>query len=433
MTDRFRPHSQKQFDAVMSKKLITLLGTGIQFGKTITGALRLKIAMHTFTDKDDAFILMAPNYKVMQQSCLPAFLKIMEGLGKYHKVDACFHMNGGGTCYMRTATDPDAIVGITNVRHIWADEAGLFSLYAWENMQARASFKEAMITLTTSPYSLNWIFRELIKRKHERDDLLVIQARSDENPYFPKKEFERKRSEMAEKRFNMVYGGNWDKMEGLVYDVFSEDKHMCDPFTLPPGTRFKGGIDWGHTHPFVLKVRAVTLEGYHYDVDEVYQTGKTITDIVKICKHMNNLWGIDTYYCGPDRPENILELNRAGITAIAANNDVIRGCDLHHELIKSGRYFVFKGRCPKTVDEYGMYHWPSDSDLAVDQDGKERNPVKQFDDALDATRYVTVSTYHIGGNKRSPIVPEGKAPRVVTRKNKARIGGFKNRNFEDFS
>ena len=433
MNNRFRPHSQKQYDAIMSDKLITLLATGIQFGKSVSGALRLKIAMHKYTDKDDNFIMMAPNYKVMQQSCLPAFLSIMEGLGKYHKVDACYTMNGGGTCFMRTATDPDAIVGITNVRHIWGDEAGLYSLYAWENMQARASFMEAPITLTTSPYSLNWVYRELIKKKDTRKDIVVVQARSDENPYFPITEYNRKKDTMEAKRFNMMYGGNWEKMEGLVYDVFSEDIHIIDPFTLPPGTRFKAAIDWGHTHPCVIKVRGITVEGFHYDVDEVYQTGMTITDVIKMCKHLNNLWGIDTFYCGPDRPENIKELNRAGITAGAANNDVIRGCDLHYELIKSGKYFVFRGRCPHTVDEYGMYHWPSENDLGPDQDGKERNPVKQFDDAMDCGRYLTVSTYHIGVNKRQARTPQGEGKRVVTSRTKPRIGAYKKRHYEEFT
>lgn len=422
--NRFRAHSDKQFRAIMSDKLITLLGTGIQYGKTVCGAVRLKIAMHKYTDKDDSFIMMAPNYKIMQQSCLPAFLKIMDGLGKYNKVEAAFHMYGGGTCYMRTATDPDAIVGITKVRHIWGDEAGLYSLYAWENMQARASFYECPITLTTSPYSLNWIFRELIKQKDKRDDLCLIQARSDENPYFPKKEFERKKAQMAPSRFNMIYGGNWEKMEGLVYDCFSEDIHVIPAFVLPVGTRFKAGIDWGYTHPFVLKVRGITPDGVHYDVDEIYRTGLTITDIVKICKAIDQLWGIDTFYCGPDRPENIQELNRHGITAVPAKDDVKLGCDLHYELIKSGKYFVFEGKCPHTVDEYGMYHWPTADDPKVDQDVKERNPVKQFDDALDCTRYITASTIHIGVNKRSARVPSGEGKRVVTKKTKPRLGAY---------
>ena len=433
MSNRFRPHSQKQFDAVMSDKLITLCGTGIQWGKTMTGAVRLKIAMHRYTDPSDNFILMAPSYKVMQQSCLPAFLKIMDGLGKYNKVDAQFKMTGGGTCYMRTASDPDAIVGITNVRHIWADEAGLYSLYAWENMQARASFYECPITLTTSPYSLNWVYKDLIKRRNSRTDLMLIQARSDENPYFPKKEYERKKETMAPARFNMVYGGNWEKMEGLVYDVFSYDKHVIDPFTLPPGTKFKAGIDWGYSHPFVLKVRGITVEGFHYDVDEVYLSGKTINDIVKICKQKDSLWGIETFYCGPDRPENIQELNRNGLTAIAAKDDVRHGCDLHYELIKSNRYFVFKGRCPKTCDEYEMYHWPTPQDLGPDKDAKERNPVKQDDDAMDCSRYITAMTYQLGVNKRQARVPTGEGKRVVSNKKKARIGQYPARNFERFS
>jgi hypothetical protein len=82
-------------------------------------------------------------------------------------------MNGGGTCYFRTATEPDSIVGITNVQAIWGDEAGKYSLYFWENMQARASFKNCPIMLTTTPYTSNWIFKELVRpaRDGDREDI----------------------------------------------------------------------------------------------------------------------------------------------------------------------------------------------------------------------------------------------------------------------
>ena len=39
---------------------------------------------------------------------------------------------GGGKVWCRTGTDPDSIVGITNVRAIWGDEAGLFDFIAEE-------------------------------------------------------------------------------------------------------------------------------------------------------------------------------------------------------------------------------------------------------------------------------------------------------------
>jgi hypothetical protein len=157
------PHSAKQERAIVSVKPIVLCATGIQWGKTSVGAVKIKLAMHQYTDPSDTFIITAPTYKILQQSTLPAFLRIMDGVGHYNKALAEFRMFGGGICYLRTATDSDSIVGVTNVRAIWGDEAGLYPLYFWENMQARASFMRAQITLTTSPYSLNWIFKELIR------------------------------------------------------------------------------------------------------------------------------------------------------------------------------------------------------------------------------------------------------------------------------
>ena len=222
----FEPHSAKQDLCIFSKLPIIVLACGIQFGKTLTGATRIKLAMHKHKHKTDAFIIAAPNYKTMQQATLPAFLNIMRGLGEYHKGDAVFEMHTGGICYMRTGTDPNSIVGITNVREAWGDEAGLFSLYFHENLQARCSFKEAPLCYTTSPYTLNWLYRDYIRPRYKDpqfmiDELTLVQARSDENPYFPKKEFERKRATMDPSRFNMIYGGEFTKIHGLVYSNFN--------------------------------------------------------------------------------------------------------------------------------------------------------------------------------------------------------------------
>ena len=156
----FECHSRKQSDAIISDHKCTLLCTGIQFGKTTAGAIWMKRLMHKYTKKDDAFIITSPNYKILKQSTLPAFLKYMDGFGEYRAGDAVFEMNSGGVCYMRTATEPDSIVGITNVRGIWGDEAGKYSLYFWENIQARSSFRDCPILLTTSPYSTNWIYKK---------------------------------------------------------------------------------------------------------------------------------------------------------------------------------------------------------------------------------------------------------------------------------
>jgi PBSX family phage terminase large subunit len=395
--NRFVPHSEKQERAIFSEKRIIICATGIQFGKTRIGAVKTKIAMHTYTDPEDTFLVLAPTYKIMQQSTLPAFLQVMGDFGDYNKSTSEFRVHGGGIGYFRTATDPDSIVGVTNVRFIWGDEAGKYSLYFWENIQARAAFKNAQIVLTTSPYTLNWIFKEFIRPKlkdpNARQDCELIQATSWENPYFPKETVERAKANMDPRRFNMMFGGAWEKVEGLVFDCFDESENICEPYPLETGTKFYAGIDWGHTHPFALVIRAITPYGRHFQVGEVYKSGLTLSQIVEICKQKMAVYGIEHFYCGPDQPGNIEELCRHGVPASPANNSVQLGIDKHYELIKTRQYKVFKGTSPFTLDEYETYHYPEPDDIEPNRDRKERGPVKQNDDAMDANRYCTIMTY----------------------------------------
>lgn len=377
----------------------------------------MKMAMHQFTDKSDAFIITAPTYKILNQSTLPAFLKHMEGFGEYKKQDACFKMYNGGTCYMRTATEPDSIVGITNVRRIWGDEAGKYPLYFWENLTGRASFKNCPIVLTTSPYSMNWLYKDIIKpyKENKLKDTLLIQASSIENPYFPKDVYYKNKELMDPRRFNMMFNGNFDRMHGLVYDAFDEKENQIQAFELPPGTKYYGGIDWGFTEPFCLKIRAITPDGAHYGVSEYYKSGLTITDIIAIAKQKKDLFGIQTFYCGHDQPGYIEEFNRNGLSALKADNDVRRGVDLHHELIKTRRLKYFIGKNQNTLDEIEMYHYPEPDDLGPDDDAKDQNPVGQFDHALDADRYLTIMTYRTG-IKLVPKLPQEIKAKITQQK-----------------
>lgn len=425
----FVPHSYKQQQAILSDAKITLALTGIQFGKTTIGSMWMKRKMWEHRAKDDAFIITAPNYKIMQQSTLPAFLKRMEGEGEYRVADAEFHLNDGGTCYMRTSTEPDSIVGITNVRAIWGDEAGKYSLYFWENMQARASFRDCPILITTTPYTSNWIFKELVKKtkQGERDDVNLIEASSNENPMFPKEEFERRRRIMDPRRFAALYLGQFEKMHGLVYDCFNEDAHVIEPFQLPTGTKYYAGIDWGTTNPFALLVRAITPTGYHYQISEVYKTGMTILDMIAVAKQKKQIFGIQAFYADPSQPGYIEEFNRHGLPCIGADNDIKRGIDLQIELIKTGKFYIFKDSSPHTIDEISGYHYPEPEDLKPDQDSKEQLPVAQDNHALDAMRYLTMSKYHSTLKKIPKVFNDNKDMRQMDHEKRIEFLKRKNR------
>jgi hypothetical protein len=406
----FTPHSAKQEQAIDCSKRFLILGAGTQWGKTRVGAIRMKLKMHTFVEKDDAFIITAPNYKTMYQSTLPAFLKLMDGWGTYNKKEETFQMHNGGTCFCRTETDPDSIVGITNVRHIWGDEAGKYGLYFWENMQARSDLLKCQIDLTTSPYSLNWVYKDLIKPtlQGKRSDVLFVKAASWENPYhslFDPKNLAEKRSTMDPRRFDMLYGGEWGQMEGLVYDSWDEDENLIEPTRLPNGTIFYGGIDWGYTEPFVLTIRAVTPSGDHYQVYEFYKTMMTVPQQMEICKQQMQIFGIKRFFAGHERPENIELFNQNGLpTEGVPEKDIMVGTHLHYELIKSRRYKIFRGTSPYTLDELAAYHYPEPDDLKPDQDSKELTPVGQNDHAMSANRFITLKT-HRSGSKKAPFVP----------------------------
>lgn len=398
----------------------------------------MKMANHTYTAPDDNFLIVAPTYKILQQSTLPAYLKIMDGFGEYSKADAVFKVHGGGTVYCRTGTDPDSIVGITNVRAIWGDEAGLYSLYFWENLQARAAFKRAPITLTTSPYTLNWLYKEIIRPKLKDQASLphvdLIQAASWENPYMPPDVIERARATMDPRRFNAMFGGMWERMAGLVYDCFDEAENQCDEFTLPLTSRFVGGIDWGFTEPFVFKIRGITPDQKHFGVHEFYKSGLTISDIAKALIPRVRTYGVTLIYAGPDQPASIEELNRIFVaegvkcSVVPANNEVRLGIDRHYELLKTRRLKYFKGLNPYTMDELDTYHYPNPDDVGPDENVKDAKPVFQNDHALDADRYISVMTSETGA-VRSPFVPQEKPKKLSVHEEtlrlmkKSRFGG----------
>lgn len=391
-----KPHSQKQEELIFSEAETTVAVTGTQFGKSKAGALWLKIQTHTYTDPTDNFLMTAPSYKIMQQSMLPYVLEAMRGFGEYNKSESKFTIHSGGTIFMRTNTDPDSIVGIPNVRAFWGDEAGKYTLYFWENIRARIMARGARALLTTSPYSMNWLWSDIVKPKLDGKlpEVKFITAASWENPFHTLHDPVKRAKEMERmdpRRFAMVYGGEFGKMQGLVYDCWDDGENLVSPFSLPTGTRYLAGVDWGFTDPFVLKVRAITPEGMQYGISEFYKSGQTLTDMLNIARQKRQIWPIERFVCDPSQPGYIEEFNRAGLTAVPAENDIRLGIDAHYNLIKTRKYKEFIGACPYSHDEREVYHYPEPEDLGPDDKQKELLPVDANNHAMDTDRYLTLA------------------------------------------
>jgi len=204
----------------------------------------------------------------------------------------------------------------------------------------------------------------------------------------------------------MLYGGEFGKMAGLVYDAWDEDENQVPVIALPPDTKFYAGVDWGFTDPFVIKVRGITPDGRHYGVSEFYKAGLTLPKQVEAARQLARIWNIKAFYCDPSQPGSIEEFQVNGLPAIAADNDIRRGIDAHYELMKTRRLKYFREKNPHTIDEIETYHYPEPEDLGPDDDQKEDLPVDQHNHCMDADRYISISTYRLSGVKHTPKVPE---------------------------
>lgn len=405
---RFKLHHH-QSKVYASQKRIIVASAGIQSGKTTVGSLWLGKYLFKYTQELDNFLIVAPTYKILSQATLPAFTKLYRAYGEYKKVDAEFKLYNGGTIFLRTATDPESIEGITNVRAIWADEGGRLSKYFWENIEGRSALMRAPILVTTTPYALNWLYKMWIDwDKGLRDDVEFFQFRSKDNPYFPKEEYERQKTLLDPRRFAMKYDGVFGKIEGLVYQKIN----LCPSKQLPAGTRYYAGVDWGYNpDPFALVVRAVTPDNIHYRVAEFLCKMKTISEIIQIVKQRKELYNIQMCFCDPSQPAAIAEFNKAGIPAVGSRNEIRLGIDKQIELINTNRFFIFEDMNPIGIDEYNSYHYPEPEEMEIDENSKEQLPVDNMNHSVDADRYVTLMLEDLITERKSPKIIDGSSNR----------------------
>jgi len=371
------------------------------------GAVRMARKIHQHTRKSDTFIVAAPTFGIMQQATLPTFLEFCGEFGEYHKGDKVFETYWGSIVYFRTGTIGNSVVGIRNCRHIWLDEGGMCSLYFWENLQGRAAPKQATIDITTSPYSMNWVYKELIKPTLDgrRDDVELVQAISKENPYFAQEEYDLRKKTMDPRRFNMMFGGEWGRREGIVYNCFDDVENQIEMSALPEGLRYFAGIDWGYTQEFSLVVIACTDDEV-FVVANVKRSQLLISAIKDLVSQFQRLLNIELFICGPDQPGYIRELNTvSNVKATTAINDVMPGIGVVYEMLAGRKLRFVAGKCQYLLDEVEQYHYPAPRDLGVDKDEKEQNPVKANDHSLDALRYVVVTTRNLL-KVRGPFTPD---------------------------
>ncbi len=201
--------------------------------------------------------------------------------------------------------------------------------------------------------------------------------------------------------------GKWSAAEGLVFEEYNPRVHMLDK--LPAGSeRWPRwwGIDFGYVHPFTWVCYAEDGDGRLYLTHEIHMTGRLVEDHVRTIK---SVVCPDGTWLEP-RPSGILAdhdaegratFERHFLSTRPAHKKVNEGVEAMQARLRvqpdgKPRLYLVNGALVEVdptlvkakqptclADELLCYAWPPNV-----KPGKDVNPVKEFDDSIDPTRYV---------------------------------------------
>ncbi len=374
-----------QDKVIGSTRRFILALSGVQGGKTVCGAIWLLTQIYEAYKKGERgdWLIAAPTEKILQQSTLVKFKDfIPSDWGVWREQKKCFELSWGDRIFVRSTENPEHLEGMT-IKGAWLDEAGQMKSQVWIYIQARVAIHQGRVLMTTTPYAMNWLYREIMKRARDGDkDYELITWKSIENPAFPQEDFDRAKRTLPKAIFERRYLGLFTRLEGLVYPDFDIDTHVIEPFTIPDNWYYFAGMDFGHTNPTcILPIIKDPQNNTYYVIDEFYEREASLQ---KMAAWMSK-YPLTKIFADRQSAHLISELQQQhGCKNIApCDNSIDIGIERIGLLLREKRLKFFRKRCNNTVDELESYHYPPPSQ---DKEVKDK-PVPFHNHAMDALRY----------------------------------------------
>lgn len=174
--------------------------------------------------------------------------------------------------------------------------------------------------------------------------------------------------------------GEWAAAEGVIWTLPDDQVKAAPDPTVQPFKTVVAGLDWGFVHAFACEVIGATGSGSLRVVDEVYERGRTLPEVIPLLRALRDEWHISTFYADPSEPAYIAECQQAGLNVVPAVNDVLPGIDAVASAIKDG--MTVDPKCQGLLGELPGYTWQPDR-----LGGLKEKPIEINDDACDALRY----------------------------------------------
>lgn len=181
----------------------------------------------------------------------------------------------------------------------------------------------------------------------------------------------------------------WTVAEGAIYSDYDPKINEVD--TLPDMMNYFAGVDWGYDHFGSIVIIGEDSERNYYLMDGIAEQYKVIDWWVSRAKEFQRKYGDITFWADSARPEHVDRFNDEDISTVNANKSVVAGIETIAKLFKERKLFIKRGVIPRFFDEIYQYKWKPNS--------TKDEPLKEYDDVLDALRYAIYSKVTGTGNK----------------------------------
>ncbi|WIF95034.1 PBSX family phage terminase large subunit [Caminicella sporogenes] len=399
---KFKPFSLKQKkvltwwmdeSSVKDKDAIICDGS-VRAGKTVVMSLSFVIwAMETFNQENLA--MAGKTIGSLRRNVIGPLKKMLKSRGykyqdkradnlliikKGNKVNY-FYLFGG-----KDESSQDLIQGIT-LAGMFFDEVALMPESFVNQATARCSVEGAKLWFNCNPEGpYHWFKIEWLDKLEEKN-AIHIHFTMDDNPSLSEKVKERYRRMYSGVFFKRYILGLWVVAEGLIYDMFSEEKHV-KPTIEREYLKYYISIDYGTYNVTAFGLWGLCTDGKWYKIKEYYYDGrnsgkqKTDEEYYKDLEKFAGDLKIQRIIIDPSAASFIACIKKHGRFKVKkADNSVLDGIRnvstaLEQELI------YYNDCCKETFKEIHSYTW---DEKAIERG--EDKPKKENDHHMDADRY----------------------------------------------
>ncbi len=356
---------ERNYDALYNNEARFIINEGGSRSSKTYSLCQL-ILVYCLQNKGVVVSIIRKTFPALRATAMRDFLEVLKDSGIYDKAshnmsEHIYSFANGSIVEFFSVDDEQKIRG--RKRHLaWCNEANELFYDDFTQLNMRT---ESKLIFDYNPSDSNsWLY-ELPK-----NESILIKSTYKDNPFLPESiKIQIEDLKRTDEALYQIYAlGEKAISKSNIYSNWTFLPHRPARFT-----EFIYGLDFGYNHPTAL-MRIYWHEKDIFIEPVIYESYLTTTDLLERFEQLNiekNAVIVADYA----RPEIIAELNNNGYNVINANKSVKKGIDN----VKTFGIFCMENEAIKK--EYQNYKWKKIGDQITDE------PVKLWDDAMDATRY----------------------------------------------